>query len=272
VSSAKVASIEIRYLRTGTGTPVVLLHTLRTQLEYFDALLKELDLTRFEVIATDLIGHGQSAAPRADYTAKYFTDTVEALLDIWDVAGATVSGDSIGGSIALELAARGNKRVARVVSVNPYDYGRWGGARRSSMLGNLVFTTVLWPVVGPVVARAGTRSVLRRLLEGGVHDPRALPSEFIDDLHQCGSLPGHASAFRSLNRNWKTWVDARAHFSAITVPVTLVYGSEDWSRTPERDANARAIPGVRTVTLPQCGHFASLEKPGEVARLIEEGP
>jgi pimeloyl-ACP methyl ester carboxylesterase len=97
-----------------------------------------------------------------------------------------------------------------------------------------------------------------------------LPSEFIDDLYHSGSLPGHASAFRSLNRNWKTWIDARAHFSAITMPVTLIYGDDDWSRPYERDANAQAIPRARRVNLRDCGHFASMEKPGEVARLIDE--
>jgi pimeloyl-ACP methyl ester carboxylesterase len=50
--------------------------------------------------------------------------------------------------------------------------------------------------------------------------------------------------------------------------VTLVYGDHDWSRPAEREANARAIRGADVVTLARCGHFASLEQPDAVARLI----
>jgi pimeloyl-ACP methyl ester carboxylesterase len=248
---ASVAGAELRYLRTGTGRPLVLLHTLRTQLEYFDPLVERLDTTRVEIVAVDLPGHGQSTAPSVDYTADYFAD-------------------SIGGTIALTLAARGNRRIAHVIAVNPYDYGRWSGIRRSSLLANVLFTTMLWPGIGPVVARSGNRQVLRRVLEGGLYDPHALPASLVDEMHTCGSLPGHARAFRSLNQEWRTWIAARAHYAAITLPVTLVYGSDDWSHPSEREANARAIPAARTVSLERCGHFASLEKPGSVAQLIGE--
>src|SRR5919198_1458550 len=93
---ASVAGVELRYLRQGPGRPVVLLHTLRTQLDYFSRLLDRLD--------TEML----------------------------DVRGAILVGESIGGTIALMLAARGDGRVARVLAVNPYDYGVRGGIRRSS--------------------------------------------------------------------------------------------------------------------------------------------
>jgi len=228
---------DVRYLHVGSGTPVVFVHTLRTQLEMFLQVIEQLDTTQVEVIAIDLPGHGESTAPPVDYTAGYFTDAVESLLDHLDLHKAVFVGESIGASIGLILAARGNPRIAHVVAVNPYDYGRWGGARRSSPLNNVVFTTILWPVLGPIVARAGT--------------------------------PGHARAFRSLCLQWRTWLSARAQYGAITLPVTLVYGDEDWSRPAERDANAREIPGAHLVTLKATGHFASLETPKEIADLIQ---
>jgi pimeloyl-ACP methyl ester carboxylesterase len=222
------------------------------------------------VIAIDLPGHGESSAPAVDYTAGYFTDTVGALLDVLELRDAVVVGESIGGSIALALAARGDPHVARVVAVNPYDYGRWGGIRRSSALANVLFTAMLWPVIGSVVARTETKEILRRVLVGGLHDPAALPGELVEKLSRCGALPGHARAFRSLCRHWRSWIDARALYSAIDLPVTLVYGDDDWSRPVEREANAHAIPGVRVTTLTNSGHFSSLEKPHEIAKLIDE--
>jgi len=263
-----VRGCELRYYRNGAGVPIVLLHPLRAQLEYFVPLMRHLDGAQADVLAVDLPGHGQSGAPRADYTATYFTDAVEGLLDAAGIREAVVAGESIGGAIALALAARHNPRVARVVALNPYDYGRRGGIRRSSALANVLFTAMLWPVAGPVVARAGTRGVLRKVLDGGLHDPRKLPPALLDELYRCGSLPGHARAFRSLCLHWESWVTAREHYPSIEVPVTLAYGDDDWSRPPEREANERAIHPTRTLTLERCGHFSCLEKPSAIADLI----
>src|SRR5919201_1253702 len=219
---ATVDGADIRYLRVGRGRSIVLLHTLRTQLEYFDRLLEHVDTDRVEVIAIDLPGHGESSAPAVEYTAGYFTDTAGALLDVLELRDAVVVGESIGGSIALALAARGDPHVACVVAVNPYDYGRWGGIRRSSALAYVLFTAMLWPVIGPVVARTETKGILRGVLKGGLHDPAALPAGLVEKLSRCGELPGHARAFRSLCLHWRTWIDARAGYGAINLPVTLV--------------------------------------------------
>jgi pimeloyl-ACP methyl ester carboxylesterase len=260
---------DVRYLRAGSGTPVVFVHTLRTQLDMFLQVIERLDTTQAEVIAIDLPGHGESAAPPVDYTAGYFSDAAEALLEQLQLHNTVFVGESIGASIGLILAARGNPRIAHVLAVNPYDYGRWGGARRSSPLNNVVFTTILWPVLGPIVARAGTKRLFRLVLAGGLHDRHNLPPALADEIAQCGRLPGHARAFRSLCLQWRSWLSARTQYCQVNVPVTLVYGDKDWSHPAERDANARTIPGAHLVTLNATGHFASLEKPDEIAGLIQ---
>jgi pimeloyl-ACP methyl ester carboxylesterase len=267
---AQVNGAAVRYRRRGDGRPVVLLHPLRMQLEYFDSLCSELSDAGVELIAVDLPGHGQSGAPAVDYTASYFTTAVEALLDDISVADAFVVGESIGASVGLSLAARHCSRVAGVVALNPYDYGRWGGIRRSSTIGNIVFTTMLLPVIGPVVAQAGTKGVLRRVLDGGLHDPRHLSPQLVDELYQCGRRPGHGRALRSLSRNWQSWICARDRYPAIQIPVTLAYGDHDWSNCDEREANCRVIPAVRANTIRDCGHFSCLDKPADVSALIRD--
>ena len=198
----RLGDCDLRYIRGGTGPTVVLLHTIRTQLEYFLALIRALG-PGFDVVAPDLPGHGRS--------------------------------------IALALAARKNPRVARIIAVNPYDHGRWGGIRRSSPLANVLFTAMLVPVVGEIVLKVGTTGVLRKVMEGGLYDSRYLPAELVDELWKCGSLPGHARAFLSPCRLWKTWIDACAAYSAIAMPVTLIYGDHDWSRVEDREANQRVL-------------------------------
>ncbi len=124
-----VDGVRLRYVTTGEGPALVLLHTLRTQLDMFQKVIPAL-ATRFRVYALDYPGHGYSDIPRATYAAGFFVNTVAAALDRLDVKDAVVVGESIGGSIALLLAARRNPRVRRVVAINPYDYdgGRFSRA------------------------------------------------------------------------------------------------------------------------------------------------
>jgi pimeloyl-ACP methyl ester carboxylesterase len=262
-----VAGVELRYLRTGAGRPVVFLHTLRTQMDMFGPVLGLLE-RQIEAVAVDLPGHGHSSAPQAEYTAGYFSDVVEQFLATLDLRDAILVGESIGATIALTLAARRNTRVSAVVAINPYDYGRWGGVRRSSLLAKILFTAILWPGVGVLVARGETSSILRAVLAGGVYDRRAVRPELVEELVRSGSRPGHSRALRSLCREWRSFVAARELYPRIDVPVTLVYGDRDWSRPVEREANRRAIPGATVVSLERCGHFATLDHPDAIASVI----
>jgi len=129
--------VRLRYIETGEGPPLVLLHTLRTQLDMFQKVVPGL-ASRFRVYALDYPGHGYSDIPNATYSADFFVTMVAHALDQLDIKDAVVVGESIGGSIALLLAARHNPRVRRVVAINPYDYDGGRGLRRSSALANLL--------------------------------------------------------------------------------------------------------------------------------------
>jgi pimeloyl-ACP methyl ester carboxylesterase len=265
-----VLGANLRFVRTGQGPTVVLLHTLRTQVEYFIPLMRALG-EDMEIVALDLPGHGRSSAPRVEYTAAYFTDAVAEFLDALDLTRVLLFGESIGASIALALAARRNLRLACVVASNPYDYGNSGGGiRRSSSLANALFASMPWPVLGSIVVRTGTKDILRKVMEGGVVDPRHLPRGLIEELQDCGKLPGHARALRSLVRSSRTWIDARIAYAAAELPITLVYGDDDWSLPQDRQANRRALRGARLVDLEDCGHFACLDQPSRIAELIRD--
>ena len=47
-----------------------------------------------------------------------------------------------------------------------------------------------------------------------------------------------------------------------------MYGDEDWSRPSDRRANIELIPGARDIVLRETGHFAALERPDDVARIL----
>lgn len=259
----------VRYIVAGQGPAVVLLHTLRTQLDLFQKVIPRL-ACHHSVYALDYPGHGWSDIPAAEYSPELFVQAVSSFLERLDIGDATLVGESIGGSIALLLAARNHPRVQRVVAINPYDYDRGRGLRRSSALANLVFGASRIPVLGATVMRFRNAPVERRILRGSVHRVGALPPAFAEEVYAVGNRRGHYRAFMSLIRHWPAWESARSEYRAIGRPVLLLYGEHDWSRAEEREANRRDIPGAELRVVSGAGHFLSLDDPDAVVRDITE--
>ncbi len=106
IQSADVDGVRLRYIVTGEGPPLLLLHTLRTQLDMFQKVIPQLART-FRVYALDLPGHGYSGIPAAELTPGLFTQSVAGFLDRLGLEGVTVVGESIGGTIGLLLGCPG---------------------------------------------------------------------------------------------------------------------------------------------------------------------
>jgi pimeloyl-ACP methyl ester carboxylesterase len=260
---------QVRYIVTGHGPPLVLLHTLRTHLDLFQKVVPGL-AQQHVVYALDYPGHGWSDIPRAAYTPELFVRAVSQFLERLDIREATLVGESIGGSIALLLAARRHPRVQRVVAINPYDYDRGRGLRRSSPLANVILGASRIPLLGGTVMRLRNPFVEGRILRGGVHREDAIPPAFAREVYAVGNRRGHYQAFMSLVQHWPEWQAARSEYRTIDCPVLLLYGEHDWSRPDEREANRRDIPGAKLRIVPNAGHFLSLDAPDEVIRHVVE--
>ena len=105
IQTATIGSNTIRYIKTGNGPNLVLLHTLRTQLDIFEKLVPLLSKS-FTVYALDYPGHGFSDIPKTDYDPDLFVKAVEGFLDKLDLKAVTLAGISIGGVIPLLIAVR----------------------------------------------------------------------------------------------------------------------------------------------------------------------
>lgn len=261
--------MQLRYIVTGQGPALVLLHTLRTQLDMFQKLIPEL-AKRFRVYALDYPGHGYSDIPNTEYSAELFVEAVVRFLDQLEIRDVVLVGESIGGTIALLLAARRNPRVRAVVAINPYDYDRGRGLRRSSGLANLIFGLNNVPILGATVTRLRQYPIVKRILEGGVYRKGALPEALARALYRVGDRRGHYRAFMSLGRHWPDWERARVEYANIDRPTLLVYGDHDWSRLEEREADRHAIPGTEMRVITDAGHFLSLDAPADVVRAVVE--
>ena len=257
---------ELRYLTAGTGAPLVLLHTVRTQAEHFRHLIP-LIADHYTVYALDLPGMGYSEiVAGASYDEPAMRAGVERLLTELDLHDVTLVGESMGAVLALTTAADLPERVRRVVAVNAYDFR--GGIARSSLLARVVVSGVLTPGVGPVIAGVEPKPALRTILQGGLGDKSALREDYVDELLQVGSRPGYPTVARAVYQALPSLIAARSRYPEIKAPIHLVYGEKDWSRPSDREANKVLLPAARFTQVPKAGHFIALERPDVLADLL----
>ena len=263
-------TLSLRYEKTGDGPPLVLMHTIRTQLEYFRGLAPLLAKSH-TVYAVDLPGHGHSPIdPRAPFDEPYFRQGVIGFIEKLNLADATLVGESIGGALALTVAAAIPRRIKRVVAINPYDYDtRYGdGLRRGNWFANLIIGSLQIPILGPFNASMENKTVLGKIMGGGYHDPRKLPSDLLIEFGRVANRPGYKRIARKVLAGWRSWSKARDQYRLVSAPVTLIYGDSDWSRPNERERTRALLPDARLFTLKNTGHFSAVENPSELARII----
>lgn len=256
----------LRYLKTGTGPALVLLHTLRTQLDYFQRVIPRLT-GNFTVYAVDLPGLGWSdIRPDASYEEPALRRAVVEFVKALNLTDVTLVGESIGATVALTASTELGGRVRQVVALNTYDYPQ--GVERANLLASIVVKAMRVPGLGLVFSKLSNPPILTGIMQGGFFDPKKLPKDFVHEQLRSGKRPGYAMVETRYFRALRSYMAARSLYGRVTVPVTLVYSDHDWSKPEERAEAARLVPGSRLITLPQAGHFASLEHPDEIARIL----
>src|SRR3954447_26214231 len=110
------------YVKVGSGPALLLLHGLgcdhTTWLPVVAALSR-----RYTVIAPDLLGHGRSAKPRADYSVGGYANGMRDLLTVLGIDKVTVVGHSFGGGVAMQFAYQFPERTERMMLVAPGGLG-----------------------------------------------------------------------------------------------------------------------------------------------------
>jgi pimeloyl-ACP methyl ester carboxylesterase len=256
----------MRYFTAGTGPALVLMHTIRTQLDYFQRVIPLL-WDSFTVYAVDLPGMGWSdIVPGAHYEEPDFRAAVVEFVTGLDLHDVTLAGESLGGALALQASIDLKDRVSRVVAFNSYDYP--SGLERGNMFARFIISSVRMPAVGPVFASMENRLIMKGVMRGGFVDKSALTDDFIVELRRSGRRKGYARVGRAVYRSLKGFEKARDRYRDVSVPVTLVYSEQDWARPAERDYVAGLLTEVERITLPDTGHFSALERPNDVARIL----
>jgi pimeloyl-ACP methyl ester carboxylesterase len=251
--------------RGGAGPPLLLLHGFTDTWRTWEPVLPALE-RRFEVLAPTLAGHagGPPLSAAVDSEAA-IVDAVEAALDAagWDAPA--VAGNSLGGYVALHLAARG--RARSVVAVAPA--GGWTAGdpaiaetlRYFRVMGRLVRDAA--PQAEHIAAtpegRARSTAAFASTAE---HLSPDLVSTMIRGAAACevGPLVEHAERF-----GWS--VDA----AAVECPVRLVWGTDDrLLKLPAAAVRFREewFPQAEWIEIEGAGHCPQLDHPIETAELI----
>lgn len=259
----------LRYLKAGNGQPLLLLHTIRTQLDYFEDVIPLLS-KHFTVYALDLPGHGYSSIDtKADYDEPYFRHAVAAFIERLELQQLTIAGESIGAVIALTVAGQLPNRIRAVVASNTYDYDKRyaDGLRRGNLLANFIIGQFAIPGLGAIFAAMENKILLGLVLRGGLKAKGWMPDRLLTKFNNAGKRKGFRHVERATFAGWRSWGQARGRYATVKAAVTLVYGDHDWSTPTERMRTAEALK-VQPIILEDTGHFGFVDRPEELAQII----
>ena len=252
----------IAYRQAGSGPVLLLIHGITSSSDTWQRVLPQL-ARRFTVIAPDLVGHGQSAKPKGDYSLGAHASTLRDLLVALGHERASIVGHSLGGGIAMQFSYQFPERCERLALVDSGGLGRDVSPllRAATLPGS--------EIVLPLLAAT-------RLLDAGRLAGRALGRVGLragTDLEEMAR--GHATlsdpdARAAFLQTLRAVVDPRGQrvdasnrlYLAQHVPVLLVWGERD-SIIPidhARYAHGR-LPGSRLELFAGSGHFPQLDEP-----------
>jgi pimeloyl-ACP methyl ester carboxylesterase len=260
----------VRVIKTGQGAPLLLMHTIRTQIEYFSEMIP-FYAANHTVYAVDLPGHGQSSINKnINYDEPYLRAAITKVIQQLGLSNLTLVGESIGATLALTLAATLPGHIKQIFAVNSYDYEtRYAdGIRRGNLIANFMLWNYSIPVHGAIFAAFENRFFLSLVMNGGVTNIRKIPGWLMKLFAQTGRRPGYKYLGRNILKNWKSWSQATALYPQVTCPVTLVYGEFDWSRQQERTRTLHRLATARLETVAGAGHFLSLDNPEALQRVF----
>jgi pimeloyl-ACP methyl ester carboxylesterase len=259
------------YRIAGQGPAVVLIHGMLNSSRHWERVAAGL-ADRYTVIAPDLLGHGDSTAPRGDYSLGAHAAGIRDLLAAIGVDRASIVGHSLGGGIAMQYFWQFPERTERLVLVSSGGLG----PEVSPMLRTAALPPASW-----LLAAASDRRVLTglartaRVLEDRGSSKAVYLQQAVRALRPLGQ-PGAREAFvhtlRSVIDVHGQRVSARDRLYLLkSMPTLIVWGGRD-NTIPiahGHDAHA-AIPHSTFRVLPKAAHFPHLEDPDGLAGVLGE--
>jgi pimeloyl-ACP methyl ester carboxylesterase len=256
----------------GSGPVILLIHGIGDNSTTWSTVQSKL-AQRFTVIAVDLLGHGQSDKPRADYSIAAYANGMRDLLSVLDIERATVVGHSLGGGVAMQFAYQFPQLVERLVLVGA------GGVTKdvnvalrlaSLPMGSEALALLRLPLVLPALQIFGRAA-------GVALGSTALGRDLPDVLRILADLP-EPMASSAFTRTLRAVVDWRGQsvtmldrcYLTESVPVQIIWGTEDVvvPVSHARMAHA-AMPGSQLEVFERSGHFPFHDDPDRFIEVVQ---
>jgi pimeloyl-ACP methyl ester carboxylesterase len=269
-SELTVGGRRVRYRVSGDGPTVVMLHGIGRSLEDWNeqhALLQD----RFRVVSLDLAGFGGSEPLTEPCSLPAFARFVEDFLDAAEVAGPVhLVGNSLGGAIAMQVAAQAPHRVTSLALVDSAGFGR-----EVSLTLRLLAIRPLARLLLRHPTWSGTRQVERSIF----HDPAFATDARIEHAYRLAHRPHAAPVLLETARSLGTLRGVRPEWrqrlldavAELGIPILVVWGSKD-RILPAAHLNAAAarLPHARTHLFEDTGHMPQIERADAFSRLVTD--
>jgi pimeloyl-ACP methyl ester carboxylesterase len=259
------------YRVAGNGPPVVLIHGMLNSSSHWRSVA--LNLARhYTVIAPDLIGHGDSAAPRGDYSLGAHASSIRDLLAAIGIDRASIVGHSLGGGVAMQFFYQFPQRTERLVLISSGGLGQEVSPvlRTAALPGiSALLSMTIHPRLLGALMDSGRR-LRKREVRLGVY-MQAL-ARALRPLENAGARQAFLQTLRAVIDVHGQRVSATDRLYLLeSTPTMIVWGERDNTIPLQhgREAHA-AIPHSHFKTLPRAAHFPHLEDPEGLSDALRE--
>lgn len=242
----------IYFEEAGQGRPVICLHTAGADTRQWRHLMNDAEITASNrLIAFDMPWHGKSLPPEGFETQEYmltteaYIETVLAVIDGLELERPVLAGCSMGGRIALQLAALHPEKFSGFIAIEASDFQpAWYDIdwfHRPDAHGGEMGAALVSANISPYAPNAERWNALWMFQQSG-------PGVFRGDL--------------SFYTRDDSLIPRLPTIDTGTTPVHIIVGAYDLTCTPEdAERTARAIPGATLAVMDELGHFPMSEHP-----------
>lgn len=256
------------YRIAGSGPPVVLIHGMLNSSSHWQAVA--LNLARdHTVLAPDLIGHGDSAAPRGDYSLGAHAASIRDLTAAIGIDRATIVGHSLGGGVAMQFFYQFPQRVERLVLISSGGLGHDVSPllRTAALPGMSALLSAIRPGVLTALWESGRR-LREREVRAGIY-LQAI-ARALRPLENAEARAAFLHTLRSVIDVHGQRVSATDRLYLLeSMPTMIVWGARDNTIPIQHGRLAHeAIPRSVFRTIPGAAHFPHLEDPDALSEVL----